>query len=322
MKKSKIKNSVILVTGGAGFIGSHLIDQLLIYKPKKIYLLDSLYRGKLKNIAHLMNHPTVEFVKGDIRNNSLVNRLMSRSDYCFHLASISINACASYPQKAFDVMLSGTFNIARSAVKYKVKKLIFSSSASIYGLAQHFPTPETDNPYNNQTFYGAAKLFSEQLLRSYHYMYGLPYVALRYFNVYGVRMDVKGRYTAVFIKWLDSIRNSNQPIVHGDGSTTMDFVYVTDVARANILALESDVTDEVFNIGTSQETSLKQLLELLLKINHANIKPKYIESKMVNPVQRRRAAIKKAEALIGFKPKIYLEEGLKLLCEWYSSKKK
>ncbi|EKD94615.1 MAG: NAD-dependent epimerase/dehydratase [uncultured bacterium] len=318
---NKIAKATILVTGGAGFIGSHLIEQLLILKPKKIYILDNLYRGKIKNIAHLFSNPYIEFIKGDIRNASLVNRIMSKSDYCFHLASMSLNACAAYIKQAFDVMVSGTFNIIQSAQKYKIKKLIYSSSASIYGMADHYPTAETHHPYDNKTFYGAAKLFGEQLLRTYYYIYGLKYIALRYFNVYGVRMDTRGKYTAVFIKWLDCIKSGSQPTIYGNGLTTMDFIYVTDVVKANILALESNISDEIFNIGSGEETGLKKLLRLILKINHRpKQNPKYILTKIVNTVQRRQADISKAEKMLKFRPQVSLKEGLIRLCDWYFNK--
>ena len=167
-----------------------------------------------------------------------------------------------------------------------MKKVIYSSSASVYGLAQHFPTPETDNPYNNQTFYGAAKMWGEQLFRSYKFMYGLDYVALRYFNAYGPRMDTDGKYTEVMIKWLDCIRDGKNPLIYGDGSTTMDFVYVRDIAKANIAALQADVTDEAFNIGNCEETSLKQLLDVLLKVNDSNLTPEHQGRKFHQPCKQ------------------------------------
>jgi UDP-glucose 4-epimerase len=217
-------------------------------------------------------------------------------------------------------MLKSTFEVAELCKKHKVKKVIYSSSASVYGLAQHFPTPETDNPYNNQTFYGAAKMWGEQLFRSYKFMYGLDYVALRYFNAYGPRMDTDGKYTEVMIKWLDCIRDSRSPLIYGDGSTTMDFVYVRDIAKANIAALQADVTDEAFNIGNCEETSLKGLLDTLLKVNDSTLTPEFREETSYNPVSRRLADITKAKKLLGFTPTVSLEAGLKELTEWYFSK--
>src|SRR5688572_5635236 len=238
------------------------------------------------------------------------------------MAALRINACAANPKEGFDVMLKSTFEVADLCAKYKVKKVIYSSSASVYGLAQHFPTPETDNPYNNQTFYGAAKMWGEQLFRSYKFMYGLDYAALRYFNAYGPRMDTDGKYTEVMIKWLDCIRDEKNPLIYGDGSTTMDFVYVRDIAKANIAALQSDVTDEAFNIGNCEETSLRQLLDVLLKVNNSTLEPEYRDESSVNPVSRRLADILKAKNLLGFTPTISLEEGLLELSDWYFKTKK
>jgi len=238
------------------------------------------------------------------------------------MAALRINACAADPSDGFETMVRAPFTIAELARKYKIKKIIYSSSASVYGLAQHFPTPESDNPYDNQTFYGAAKLFGEQLFRSYKFMYDMDYVALRYFNVYGPRMDTDGKYTEVMIKWLDCIRDNKAPVIHGDGSTSMDFIYVKDVAEANVMALLSEVTDENFNIGCSRETSLKELLELMIKTNESRIKPVFTESNAVNPVSRRLSDNNKAGKLLNFYPKTKLEQGLKELSEWYFEKTK
>ncbi|MBK8551387.1 MAG: NAD-dependent epimerase/dehydratase family protein [Ignavibacteria bacterium] len=322
LDKNRISGSVILVTGGAGFIGSYLAEELLKHSPAKIVIIDNLIRGSLENMKGFIQNPLVEFIEGDINDEILLEKCISGSDYIFHMAALRINACAANPSEGFDVMVKSTFKIAELSRKYKIKKLIYSSSASVYGYAQNFPTPESDNPYDNQTFYGAAKLFGEQLFRSYKHMFGLDYIALRYFNVYGPRMDTDGKYTEVMIKWLDSIRDDIPPLVYGDGSTTMDFVYVKDVAAANVAALISDVSDESFNIGNSIETSLKDLLDLVLKINHSSLKPVFIESNTVNPVSRRLSDNSKAKKLLGFSPKVNLEEGIKKLSEWYFKKTK
>lgn len=316
-----IKGSNIFVTGGAGFVGSYIVEELLAYQPARIYILDNLFRGSYENMAGFLEHPAVEFIKGDIREKPLVDRLMATSDYCFHLAALRINACAADPVDGYEVMVQGTFELLESARRHHLKKLIYSSSASVYGLAQHFPTPETDHPYDNQTFYGAAKLFGEQLLRSYYHNYGLSYVALRYFNIYGPRMDTDGKYTEVMIKWLDCIREGRPPLIFGNGATTMDFVYVQDVAKANVLALLADVTDETVNIACKRETSLKDLLEAMLSINQSALEPEYRPASTINPVSRRLADIQKAQKLLGYQPTVTLEEGLKYLSEWYFSKK-
>jgi len=322
MQLNKVKDSVILVTGGAGFIGSYVVEELIPLQPKKIVILDNFIRGSRENMKSFINNPIVELYEGDIRDSLKLEHCIAGTDYVFHMAALRINACAASPRDGFEVMLKSTFEVAELCKKHKVKKVIYSSSASVYGLAEHFPTPETDNPYNNQTFYGAAKMWGEQLFRSYKFMYGLDYVALRYFNAYGPRMDTDGKYTEVMIKWLDCIRDSKNPLIYGDGSTTMDFVYVRDIAKANIAALQADVTDEAFNIGNCEETSLKGLLDVLLKVNDSTLTPEFREENSINPVSRRLADISKAKKLLGFSPTVSLEQGMKELTDWYFSKTK
>jgi UDP-glucose 4-epimerase len=317
---NKVKDSTVLVTGGAGFIGSYVVEELIKLEPKKVIILDNLIRGSYANMKNFVKSPLVEFHNGDMRDLDLLENCISGTDYVFHMAALRINSCAANPREGFDVMLKSTFEVASLCVKHKVKKVIYSSSASVYGLAQHFPTPETDNPYNNQTFYGAAKMWGEQLFRSFKFMYGLDYVALRYFNAYGPRMDTDGKYTEVMIKWLDCIRDGKNPLIYGDGSTTMDFVYVKDIAKSNIAALQAEITDEAFNIGNCEETSLKQLLEVLLKVNQSNLKPEFREENSINPVSRRLADISKSKKLLNFTPTISLEQGMKELSEWYFGK--
>jgi UDP-glucose 4-epimerase len=317
---NKVKDSVILVTGGAGFIGSYVIEELIPLQPKKIIIIDNFIRGSKANMKNFINNPVIELQEGDIRDTAKLESLIAGTDYVFHMAALRINACAANPQEGFDVMLKSTFDVAQLSAKHKVKKVIYSSSASVYGLAQHFPTPETDNPYNNQTFYGAAKMWGEQLFRSFKFMNGLDYVALRYFNAYGPRMDTDGKYTEVMIRWLDCIRDGKNPLIYGDGSTTMDFVYVKDIAKANIAALQSDVTDEAFNIGNCEETSLKGLLQVVLKVNDSTLTPEHREENSVNPVSRRLADISKAKKLLHFTPTISLEQGMKELSNWYFEK--
>ncbi|WP_018614272.1 NAD-dependent epimerase/dehydratase family protein [Segetibacter koreensis] len=319
---NKIYNSNILITGGAGFIGSYVVEELLKHEPAKIIIIDNLIRGTYENMRSFLDNPLVEFVEGDVRDAELLENCIKGVDYVFHMAALRINACAASPREGFNVMLKSTFELAELCVKHKVKKVIYSSSASVYGLAQHFPTPETDNPYNNQTFYGGAKLWGEQLFRSYKFMFSLDYVALRYFNVYGPRMDTDGKYTEVMIRWLDCINDGKPPLIYGDGSTTMDFVYVKDVAKANVAALLSDVSDEAFNVGNCEETSLKQLLQVLLEVNNSNLISEHREENTINPVSRRLADNSKAKKLLNFEPSVGLEKGLYELSKWYFEKKK
>ena len=314
-----INGSKILVTGGAGFIGSYVIEELLNHRPKRIYIIDNLIRGSHKNMESFEGNEVIEFIEGDIRNLELLDKTIANCDYVFHMAALRINACAANPEEGFEVMVKATFNVAQLCVKHKIKKVIYSSSASVYGLAQHFPTPESDNPYDNQTFYGGAKLWGEQLFRSYCFMYGLKYVTLRYFNAYGPRMDTDGKYTEVMIKWLDCIRDGKNPVIFGDGLTTMDFVYVKDIAKANVNALLSEVYDEAFNIGNCEETSLKGLLDVLLEVNNTKLKPEFKDANSINPVSKRIADISKAKSMINFEPTVTLKQGLLELSQWYFS---
>jgi len=315
-----IFNSKIFVTGGAGFVGSHVIEKLLTFQPAKIIVLDNLLRGSFENMSSFSNNPIVEFIHDDMRNVDLLDKILPNVDYIFHLAALRITRCAENPVEAFSVMVEATSRLVEIAKKHGVKKIIYSSSASVYGMATVFPTTESCPPYDNKTFYGAAKLFGEQLLRSYSDMYGLKYVALRYFNIYGPRMDTEGKYTEVMIRWLDCIRDKSTPLIFGDGLTSMDFVYVEDVAEANIKALLSDASDEVFNVGFNRETTLSELLKLLLKANDSELIPEFREERSVNSVRRRLADISKAKALLKWEPRITLEDGLRSLSEWYFKK--
>lgn len=314
-----LKGSKILITGGAGFVGSLTAERLLDEDAGEIVVLDNLVRGSRKNIAGIMDTGRVRFVEGDIRDRALVDGLLNGIDYCFHLAALRITHCIESPRDAVEVMIDGTFNVAESCVKHKVKKLVAASSASIYGNADIFPTREDHHPYNNRTLYGAAKVSNELILRSFCSMYGLSYAMHRYFNVYGPRMDIHGRYTEVLIRWYDAIRAGAAPQIFGDGKQTMDFVYIDDVARANVLAMKSGAKDEVFNIASGVETSLEGLCILLLEVMGSDLKPKYVplsgDRKKVE-VGRRLADTNKAADMIGFRAQVPLREGLSCLVKW------
>lgn len=311
----------ILVTGGAGFVGSHIVDLLIDEGCEEIVAVDNMIRGRRDNLGGARERGRVRLVEGDIRDRDLMEGLVSRSNLVFHQAALRITQCAEEPREALEVMVDATFDLLELCVKHKVAKVIAASSASIYGMADHFPTAETQHPYNNRTLYGAAKAFNEGLLRSFHEMYGLDYVALRYFNVYGPRMDIHGVYTEVLIRWMERIVAGERPLMFGDGTQSMDFVYVEDVARANILAAKSDITDEVFNVASGVETSLKELAHALLKVMGADLQPDYREERKVNAVPRRLADLDKAKETLGFNAVVPLEEGLRELVAWWCARR-
>jgi UDP-glucose 4-epimerase len=310
-----IEGKTIFMTGGAGFIGSTTIDQLLEQGASEVRVLDNFIRGNVRNLENALLTGRVKLVEGDIRDAELVDSLTEGSDYVFHMAALRITRCAEAPREAVQVLIDGMSNVLESAVRHKIKKIVAASSASVYGDPSYLPMDE-NHPFNNRTLYGAGKIANEQMLRSYYEMFRLPYVAFRYFNIYGPRMDLDGVYTEVLVRWMDAIEAGKPPKIFGDGKQSMDFVYVEDVARANIAGLLSDATDEAFNVGTGVETSLNQLCHLLLKVSESNLKPEFHEARKVNNVRARRATTDKAERMLGFKAGIDLETGLKLLLEW------
>ena len=312
-----VTGSRILVTGGAGTIGSHVVDLLVRRGAAEVVVLDNLVRGRVANLDASLRDGPVRLVEGDIRDAALVHELSSGKDLVFHLAAIRITQCAEEPRLANEVLVDGTFNLLEAAAAAGVRKVIASSSASVYGLAEEFPTTERHHPYNNDTFYGAAKAFNEGMLRSFHSMYGLDYLALRYFNVYGQRMDIHGLYTEVLIRWMERIEAGLAPLILGDGTQTMDFVHVMDIARANILAAESARTDEVFNVASGIETSLNDLARTLLSVMKSDLSPEYGPARKVNAVTRRLADTSAATAALGFRTEISLREGLQELVEWW-----
>ena len=312
----EIENSRILVTGGAGFVGSHIIDALVREGASEVIALDNMVRGNYQNLSDGLATGRVRLVEGDIRDQALVARLVDGCDYIFHEAALRITACAADPRVAQEVMFGGTFNVLEAAVKFGVKKVVAASSASVYGEPSYLPIDEM-HPFNNRTLYGAAKVGNEQVLRSFNDMYGLPYVALRYFNLYGPRMDMTGVYTEVMVRWMDRIAAGDPPLIFGDGGQSMDFIYISDCVEANLLALKSPVSDEVFNVATGTETSLKELCYLMLKqMGRTDLEPEYREERKVNPVRRRRGATEKAMELLGFESKVDLAQGLDQLIAW------
>ena len=306
----------VLITGGAGLIGSHIADAVAA-EGARITVVDNFSRGRRSNLAHALSSGRVTIVDGDIRDRELLARLMPGVDIVFHQAAIRITQCAEEPRLAMDVLANGAFNVFETAAAAGVRKVVAASSASVYGLADHFPTGELDHPYNNLTLYGAAKLFNEGLLRSFHDMCGLEYVALRYFNVYGPRMDTHGAYTEVMIRWMERIAAGKPPIIFGDGLQTMDFVHVEDVARANVLAAKAPVTGEVFNVASGVETSLHDLARAMMAAMGCALPIEYRPERKVNPVSRRLASTTKAREMLGFEARVSLEAGFRQLLSWW-----
>ena len=312
---NSIEGSRFLITGGAGFMGSTTAEQLLEAGAAEVRVLDNFVRGSYRNLENARRTGRLLVIEGDIRDKASVESAVAGVDYVFHLAALRITRCAEAPSEAIQVLVDGTSHVLDAAVRHKVRKIVAASSASVYGNPSYLPMDE-QHPFNNRTLYGAGKIANEQMLRAYNEMFQLPYVALRYFNIYGPRMDLDGVYTEVLVRWMDAIEAGTPPRIFGDGSQSMDFVYIEDVARANLAALTSSVSDDVFNVGTGVQTTLNELCELLLKITGSGLRPEYREARKVNNVQARRAAIDKAATVLGFRAQTKLEDGLRALLAW------
>jgi UDP-glucose 4-epimerase len=304
-----------LVTGGAGFIGSTIVDQLLDSGASEVRVIDNFVRGNWNNLDAALKRGHVHVIEGDIRDTSLVHRSTDGVDYVFHQAALRITRCAEAPREAVEVLIDGTLNVIEASLRHKVKKISAASSASVYGEPAYLPVDES-HPFNNRTLYGGCKIATEQMLRAVHDTSCLHYVAFRPFNVYGPRMDIAGVYTEVLIRWIDAIEANQPPLIFGDGSQSMDFVYVDDVARAYLMGVQNDVDDEVFNIGTGVQTSLNDLCNMLLHITDSSLRPQHREARRVGNVQRRRAAVEKADTMLGFRAAVSLEQGLRELIRW------
>jgi UDP-glucose 4-epimerase len=310
-----------LITGGLGLVGSHIADRLVEHGADEVIVLDNMSRGRRENLAWAEANGNVRVVEGDIRDRELVARLAVGTDVVFHQAALRITRCAEDPRLALDVLVNGTFNVLDAAVEAGVRKIVAASSASVYGMAQRFPTPEEHNPYSDDTVYGAAKAFNEGLLRSFRSMHGLDYVALRYFNVYGPRMDIHGVYTEVLVRWMERIGAGLPPLILGDGTQTLDLVHVADVARANVLAAATDVTGEVFNVAGGRETSLAELARALLRAMDSDLPTEHGPARAVNPVTRRLADTRRARERLGFEAEVELDEGLRTLVDWWRAER-
>lgn len=310
-----VEGKVVLVIGGAGFIGSHVVEELLKENVGKVIVYDNFCRGTHANlnIALKDSRCSIFEVGGDILQVDILNAAMKGVDYVVHLAALWLLQCYEYPESAFETNIRGTFNVLEACIRNNVERLVYSSSASVYGDMIGSKMSE-DHPYNNETFYGATKIAGEHMFKAYHKRYGLNGVTLRYMNVYGPRQDYKGAYVAIIMKALDSIRKGDSPIVYGDGSQQYDFVYVKDVARANVCALKSGIPFGFYNVGRGIGTSIVDLVELILWVSGSNLPIEYKEGPTF--VTNRVGDPRLAEVDLGFKWTISLEEGVNRLIEW------
>lgn len=316
----KLKDSKVLVIGGAGFIGSFVVAELLKEEVAEVVVYDNFARGQRSYLTEQLKDPRCSIfpIGGDVREIDILDAAMKGKDYVISLAAMWLLHCKDYPRTAFDVNIAGTFNILEACVKNNIKKLIWSSSASVYGDAVELPMTE-NHPFNNKNFYGATKIAGEAMATAFNDRYNLPVIGLRYMNVYGPHQDQTAAYTGVVPIMLNKIEANEAPVINGDGSQAYDFIYVEDVARCNVDALKSDVNFGMYNVGTEVQTSIKQLCDLILKLKNSKLevvyKP-YSQDDARSMVQNRIGSRVKAEKELGFKYKYTLEEGLQKLIDW------
>lgn len=318
----ELKGKRFLVIGGAGLIGSHTVDALLREDVGEVVIYDNFVRGRNENLAGAMKDPRLRIfdVGGDICQSDILEAAIDRVDGVFHFAALWLLQCHEFPRAAFDVNVRGTFNVLEACVKKSIKRLVYSSSASVYGDAVREPMDE-DHPFNNKNFYGATKIAGEAMARAFHYRYGLPVVGLRYMNVYGPRQDYQGAYIAVIMKMLDAIDRGEGPTILGDGSEAFDFVAVEDCARANVCAMRSEVVDRFYNVGTGKRTSLKELAEMLVELTGCEKPIKFAPRSQATLVRNRIGCPRRAAAEIGFEAKVDLMEGLAQVIHWRKTHK-
>lgn len=316
-----VNGARVLVTGGAGLIGSTIVDQLLAEGVAQVVVLDDLSRGRAEHLEPALTDGRTRLVRGDIGDRDLVRSLMAGVDLLFHQAAMRITHCAQEPRRAVEVMVDGTFTVLEAAADARVGRVVMASSASVYGQAQHFPTDERHHPYSDRTLYGAAKAFGEGLLRAAYDMWGLEGVALRYFNVYGPRMDLHGVYTEVLVRWMERLEAGEPPLILGDGSQTLDLIHVRDVARANLAAATapwgSIARGPAFNVASGEETRLVDLARLLASVMGVSCTPVHGPERTVNGVRRRLGSTTAATEALGFTAQISLREGLAELVTWW-----
>jgi nucleoside-diphosphate-sugar epimerase len=311
-----IRGKHIVVIGGAGLIGSHTVDLLTLEDVGEIVVYDNFARGTTANLNAALRDPRVKVFEagGDICQNDILNAALSGADAVFHFAGLWLLQCHEYPRAAFDVNIRGTFNVLEACVQQQVGRLVYSSSASVYGDAVEEPMTE-DHPFNNTNFYGATKIAGEAMARAFHHRHGLNIVGLRYMNVYGPRQDYRGAYIAVIMKMLDAIDAGRPLMVYGDGSQAYDFVYASDCARANLCAMRADTVDRFYNVGTGRRTSVRELAELLLHCTGSNQPIEYLPGGLTFVKNRVGSPVRAAKEL-GFTAEVELESGLRRLIEW------
>jgi len=312
-----IRGKRLLVIGGAGLIGSHLVDALVGTDAGEIIVYDNFARGSRASLASALRDPRVRIYEagGDICQPDILSAAMKGVDGVFHLAALWLLQCHEFPRAAFEVNVAGTFNVLEGCQQHGVRRLVYSSSASVYGDAVEEPMTEA-HPFNNKNFYGATKISGEAMARAFHFRYGLDYVGLRYMNVYGPRQDYKGAYIAVIMKMLDAIDRGEGPTVMGDGSEAFDFVSVSDCARANVLAMQAETSDRFYNVGTGKRTSLKELAELLCSLTGSSQPVRYAPASHTTLVRNRIGSTEQASREIGFNATVPLLDGLRDLIEW------
>lgn len=317
-----LKGKKFLIIGGAGLIGSHTVDALLRHDVGEVVVYDNFARGRMENLSDALADPRVRIfeIGGDILHTDILDAAMAGVDGVFHFAALWLLQCHEFPRSAFNVNVGGTFNVMDACVRNGVKRLVYSSSASVYGDAVTDPMEE-DHPFNNRNFYGATKICGEAMLRAYHHRYGLDYVGLRYMNVYGPRQDYHGAYIAVIMKMLDAIDRGEAPTIMGDGSEAFDFVAVEDCARANVCGMASEASDDFYNVGTGIRTSLKELAEKLLNLTGCNQEIQYAPRSQATLVRNRIGSPRKASEEIDYTAQIDLDEGLRRLIAWRASHK-
>ena len=318
----ELSGKKFVVVGGAGLIGSHTVDKLLKEDVKEVLIYDNFLRGSRENLTEALKDARVKIydVGGDIMQTDILQSAFEGAHGVFHLAALWLLQCHEYPRSAFDVNVRGTFNVMQASIAKGVQRLVYSSSASVYGDAVREPMDE-DHPFNNQNFYGATKICGEAMLRAFYHRYKLNFVGLRYMNVYGPRQDYQGAYIAVIMKMLDAIDNGQSPTIMGDGSEAFDFVAVEDCGLANVCAMKANSKDAFYNVGTGKRTSLKELAKLLLELTGCGKPINYAPRSQATLVRNRVGSPNKASAEIGFTATIDLREGLKRLIEWRASHK-